>query len=95
MPDETGECKQNIREINICPKCGKHTLFQSSGFSDIGSADHPLGYARQETYMCINEKCRARFIRRYKPDFYNVAHAPIVPEWMKRKFRKYFLLSNE
>lgn len=76
-------------ESNRCPKCGKYSLFQASSFCDEGTGTHPLECARQETYMCVNEECKARFIRRYTPEFYNVKDSSIIPNWMKRKFGKY------
>lgn len=76
-------------ESNICPKCGKMSLFQSSSFTDEGASTHPLECPRQETYMCVNEECKARYIRRYKPEFYNVKERSCVPNWMKKKFGKY------
>lgn len=76
-------------ESNICPKCGKTSLFQSSSFCDESINAHPLECTRQETYMCVNEDCRARFIRRYTPEFYNVKERSCIPNWMKKKFGRY------
>ena len=75
-------------DSNICPKCGKRTLYQCSSVVDEVSGEHPLEFARQEVYLCVNENCRARFLRKYKPDFYNVREKSFVPNWMKKKFCK-------
>ena len=73
-------------DANICPVCKERAFYQTTVvvvFEDTHL--HRLGMEERSTYTCA--VCGATFLRKVKPEFYQVK-TKTPPAWLVRKLSK-------
>lgn len=72
-------------DANICPVCKERAFYQTTVVAFEDTHLHRLRMEERSTYTCA--VCGATFLRKVKPEFYQVK-TQTPPAWLVRKLSK-------